>query len=85
MGKENTFSKIEVTMKDGGKMIWCMVKVNCFFLMANFSIKENGPLISRMAGEFYIPEDNLIELIFGYVMKDRWKMEKCMEEGNYIS
>jgi len=85
MVKANTFSKIEVTMKDGGKMIWCMEKVNFFFPMADFSIKESGPLINQMDGEFYTLEGKLIELIFGHVMKDRWKMEKCMVEGNCIS
>lgn len=85
MVKVNTYSKIEVTMKDGGKMIWCMVKGNCFFLMADFSIKESGRLISQMAGEFYTLEAKLIELIFGHAMKERWKMEKCMEEESCTS
>jgi hypothetical protein len=48
-----------------------MEKVNCFFPMENFNIKENGPLISQMAGEFYIMEANLIELVSGHVMRDR--------------
>lgn len=85
MAKENIFSKIEVTMKGGGKMTWCMEKANCFSPMANFSIKENGHLMNRMAGEFYRLTKKLINLNYGKDMKERWKMEKCMVEANCTS
>jgi hypothetical protein len=85
MVKENTFSKIEATIKDGGKMTWCMGKVSCFSLMENFSIKENGLMMSLTVGEFYMLVTGVISLTFGHAIKERWKMVRCMGEVNYTS
>jgi hypothetical protein len=48
-----------------------MGKVSCFSLMENFSIKENGLMMSLTVGEFYMLVTGVISLTFGHAIKER--------------
>lgn len=70
---------IEVTTKDGGKMIWCMDKANYIFLMVKYNIKDNGPKINLMDGVYYM----LLLGKYGKDIKEKWWMVICMDEGRF--
>ena len=82
MVKESTYSKTGVTIKVGGKMIVCMVKVNSSSLMENYNTKDSGVMMNLMDGECSMHLLSSVNLTFGLSTKDKWVMETCMAEVN---
>jgi len=54
MEKENISLKIEVIMRENGRITWWMVKVFYTTQMERLNTKVNGKKISLMDGENYI-------------------------------
>ena len=79
MEKENTPLEMEAIMKANGKITKFQALALCTLAMEEYSIQENGEMMSLMDGGLYIRILN--ETNNGKVMKENSKMELSKEEA----